>query len=238
MRLAFAVAAHLEPEILIVDEVLAVGDAEFQRKCIGRMSDISSKEGRTILFISHNMGAVERLCHKGIYLENGRVLYNGEIRDTIACYLGRVSKQNLVSFQARPGQPSITSVKIDEDELKLGNLTIDIDFESPFELIPPVPGVVVYSESSMPVWGSNSRFHRKDRLPQRASAGRVRMEAKALPLAPGNYLLSVWLSDERVDYDHKSDILSFDFRLEAADLARPRSEEVGHLDWAANWRIL
>jgi lipopolysaccharide transport system ATP-binding protein len=238
MRLAFAVAAHLEPEILVVDEVLAVGDAEFQRKCIGRMSDISTKEGRTILFISHNMSAVERLCQKGICLEDGRIIHKGEIRDTIACYLGRVSKQSFVSFQAKPGQPSITGVKIDEDELKLGNLIIDIDFVLPFELAPLVPGVVVYSETGMPVWGTNPLFHNRASPPQLANGGTVRMEAKALPLAPGNYLLSVWLSDDRVDYDHKSDVLSFDFRPGASDMARSPSDEVGHLDWSADWRTL
>lgn len=73
VRLAFAVAAHLESEILIVDEVLAVGDAEFQKKCLGKMGDVSSKEGRTVLFVSHNMGAVKSLCQTGILLKNGEV---------------------------------------------------------------------------------------------------------------------------------------------------------------------
>lgn len=73
VRLAFAVAAHLEPEILVVDEVLAVGDAEFQKKCLGKMSDVSSKEGRTVLFVSHNMGAVSALCNKAILMNGGKV---------------------------------------------------------------------------------------------------------------------------------------------------------------------
>src|SRR6266508_1419195 len=73
VRLAFAVAAHLEPEILIVDEVLAVGDAEFQRKCLGKMQDVATKQGRTILFVSHNMQAVQSLCSKGVLIEAGRV---------------------------------------------------------------------------------------------------------------------------------------------------------------------
>jgi lipopolysaccharide transport system ATP-binding protein len=73
VRLAFAVAAHLEPEILVVDEVLAVGDAEFQKKCLGKMNDVSQKEGRTVLFVSHNMGAISSLCNKAILLNNGQV---------------------------------------------------------------------------------------------------------------------------------------------------------------------
>jgi len=88
VRLAFAVAAHLESEILIVDEVLAVGDADFQKKCLGKMGDISKGEGRTVLFVSHNMAAVKSLCSKGIVLENGLVKYNGEVESAVSYYLG------------------------------------------------------------------------------------------------------------------------------------------------------
>ena len=86
VRLAFAVAAHLESEILIVDEVLAVGDAEFQKKCLGKMGDVSKGEGRTVLFVSHNMGAVKSLCDKGILLNNGRVQEHAVIDDVIRSY--------------------------------------------------------------------------------------------------------------------------------------------------------
>lgn len=86
VRLAFAIAGYLEPEILIVDEVLAVGDAEFQRKCLGRMKDVSVNEGRTILFVSHNMAAVRQLCNKGIVMHQGKVVFNGSIMQAIANY--------------------------------------------------------------------------------------------------------------------------------------------------------
>lgn len=86
VRLAFAVAAHLEPEILIIDEVLAVGDAEFQKKCLGKMEDVSKNEGRTVLFVSHNMGAVQSLCTRGIVLFNGETIYNGSPIDAITFY--------------------------------------------------------------------------------------------------------------------------------------------------------
>jgi lipopolysaccharide transport system ATP-binding protein len=86
VRLAFAVAAHLEPEILLVDEVLAVGDAGFQKKCLGKMSEVS-KEGRTVLFVSHNMGAVGNLCSKGILLEGGKITAYGPIKNVIGKYL-------------------------------------------------------------------------------------------------------------------------------------------------------
>ena len=87
VRLGFAIAAHLEPEILVVDEVLAVGDAEFQKKAIGKMQDVSKGEGRTVLFVSHNMAAVKSLCQKGIVLENGQLAFQGNIDDSLRYYL-------------------------------------------------------------------------------------------------------------------------------------------------------
>ncbi|MBP5771642.1 MAG: ABC transporter ATP-binding protein [Bacteroidaceae bacterium] len=87
VRLGFAIAAHLEPEILVVDEVLAVGDAEFQKKAIGKMQDVSRGEGRTVLFVSHNMAAVRRLCKKGVVLANGQLHYQGEINSAIDEYM-------------------------------------------------------------------------------------------------------------------------------------------------------
>jgi len=86
LRLAFAVAAHLEPEILIVDEVLAVGDAAFQKKCLGKMAGVA-KEGRTVIFVSHNMPAITRLCERAILLDQGRVLHDGSSHDVVSAYL-------------------------------------------------------------------------------------------------------------------------------------------------------
>ena len=87
VRLGFAVAAHLEPDILVVDEVLAVGDAEFQKKAIGKMQDISTGEGRTVLFVSHNMASVQSLCTRAIVLDNGAISFNGPTTEAIAHYL-------------------------------------------------------------------------------------------------------------------------------------------------------
>lgn len=89
VRLGFAIAAHLEPEILVVDEVLAVGDAEFQKKAIGKMQDVSKGEGRTVLFVSHNMAAVKNLCHRGIVLENGTLVFDGLVNEALNYYIGR-----------------------------------------------------------------------------------------------------------------------------------------------------
>ena len=88
VRLAFAVAAHLDPEILVVDEVLAVGDAEFQKKCLGKMGDISKKEGRTVLFVSHNMAAVRQLCGRGLLIKKGNIFSSGSVEKVIDDYQG------------------------------------------------------------------------------------------------------------------------------------------------------
>jgi lipopolysaccharide transport system ATP-binding protein len=93
VRLAFAVAAHLEPDILVIDEVLAVGDAEFQRKAIGKMRDISKGEGRTVLFVSHNMASVKQLCTRGIVLENGFIVFEGNVNDCVDYYLNTNNKE-------------------------------------------------------------------------------------------------------------------------------------------------
>jgi len=107
VRLAFAVAAHLEPEILIVDEVLAVGDAEFQKKAIGKMQDVSRNDGRTVLFVSHNMTAVKSLCKSGILLRNGSIELSGEIEKVVDFYLSDSTtnrvKNNFWEFDKAPG---------------------------------------------------------------------------------------------------------------------------------------
>ena len=91
VRLAFAVAAHLDPDILIVDEVLAVGDAEFQKKAIGKMKSVSEEGGRTVLFVSHNMDSIKKLCNVGIFMENGKIIYSGDINETIKLYNNRIT---------------------------------------------------------------------------------------------------------------------------------------------------
>ena len=105
VRLAFAVSAHLDPDILIIDEVLAVGDADFQKKCLGKMQDVSRTEGRTILFVSHSMAAVKELCNKGILLENGQVAFAGDVQETISRYLS--ADMTISSASAFLKDPSI-----------------------------------------------------------------------------------------------------------------------------------
>jgi lipopolysaccharide transport system ATP-binding protein len=133
VRLAFAVAAHLEPEILIVDEVLAVGDAQFQAKCLGKMQDVARGGGRTVLFVSHNMGAVQSLCSRVILLQKGSVEYDGNVIGGTASYLSFDGNSEVVERPMRSGSdPTIRRVKLEvhakDEEAYLDILT---EIESP-----------------------------------------------------------------------------------------------------------
>lgn len=142
VRLGFAVAAHLDPEILVVDEVLAVGDAEFQKKAIGKMQDVSKGEGRTVLFVSHNMAAVKNLCHNGIVLKNGKIDFIGNVNDTLERYLneqmGR-SQQNVSDIKDRSGNGAFIFSNITfkdqfgniRDTFKVGeSMIIELDIDT------------------------------------------------------------------------------------------------------------
>jgi lipopolysaccharide transport system ATP-binding protein len=132
VRLAFAVAAHLESEILIVDEVLAVGDAEFQKKCLGKMNDVSKGEGRTVLFVSHNMAAVKALCVKGIVLSNGANIFNGPISEAVSSYQNTgntvVSFEHKGEIEQAPGNKDIRILKFEVLALEGKIITISSGF--------------------------------------------------------------------------------------------------------------
>lgn len=117
VRLGFAVAAHLDPEILVVDEVLAVGDAEFQKKAIGKMQDVSQGEGRTVLFVSHNMSSIKALCRRGILLENGSIRFDGLVNDTVELYL----KGN----EFEEGGTIVSKARCVSNEIKLTNVLVN-----------------------------------------------------------------------------------------------------------------
>lgn len=133
VRLAFAVAAHLESEILIVDEVLAVGDAEFQKKCLGKMGDVSKGEGRTVLFVSHNMTAVSQLCREGIYLKNGKLLQKGKIKDITTLYLKDSEKGS--SFYRAVKHENNSGIYFSEISVLDSNLTPKSSFDYDNEII-------------------------------------------------------------------------------------------------------
>ena len=117
VRLGFAVAAFLDPEILVVDEVLAVGDAEFQKKAIGKMQDVSRGEGRTVLFVSHNMASVKQLCKSGVLLENGQVKYIGGINETVEYYIGEGGSSENQYFDDLSTAPGNDVIRIKSFEI-------------------------------------------------------------------------------------------------------------------------
>jgi lipopolysaccharide transport system ATP-binding protein len=146
VRLAFAVAAHLEPEILIVDEVLAVGDADFQKKCLGKMGDVAS-HGRTIIFVSHNMQAVQSLCKTALYLKSGKMVEVGRTDKVINNYLSREIKNcHSRSWDNPADAPGNDAVRLlraeiivhDEEDTDIITVNTSIDIEIEFELIKPV----------------------------------------------------------------------------------------------------
>lgn len=172
VRLAFAVAAHLEPDILIVDEVLAVGDAEFQKKCLGKMNDASKKEGRTILFVSHNMQAVNNLCHRAMLLQKGSMVKIGAADKVVNHYLSGIQQhmlsQQWADVETAPGNATIrvTSVKLApdlEDTLRpidiRTQLTLTFEFHNYEEGINLVTGIHLFTQSSECIFDVSSKPH-------------------------------------------------------------------------------
>jgi len=174
VRLAFAVAAHLEPEILIVDEVLAVGDAQFQKKCLGRMDEIG-KEGRTVLFVSHNMTAIKSLCSRAIWLNAGQVMDDGDTDTVVSNYLqngtGETLEQTWDIFEKAPGNDKIRLHRVcimpyDTDE---SEITVATKLRMEFEFWNTMPdaklnfsmhlynaeGLCILNSGSMLFTGSN-----------------------------------------------------------------------------------
>lgn len=177
VRLGFAVAAHLDPEILVVDEVLAVGDAEFQKKAIGKMKDVSKGEGRTVLFVSHNMESVQRLCTKGVLLKDGMLEYQGTVSDTIAIYQKMYVLQNRKQWLNPTGR-QVEGLRINEFSLKIGDnildrdvksddeLCVEIDFDLQKEFPDMVIGVSVFDEQGRYIYRTlnidvDDEFNRK-----------------------------------------------------------------------------
>jgi lipopolysaccharide transport system ATP-binding protein len=146
VRLGFAIAAHLEPEILVVDEVLAVGDAEFQKKAIGKMQDVSTNDGRTVLFVSHNMASVKTLCTTGLVLTNGTEAFVGDIKDSVGFYLqqGAIETTTQKTFSNNNKETSNENIELRKIEVKptKGNeLNIDSGISFTIEFENKVPNI-------------------------------------------------------------------------------------------------
>lgn len=203
VRLAFSVAAHLEPEILVIDEVLAVGDTEFQKKCLGRMNS-AAKSGRTILFVSHNMAAVKQLCTRGFYLQDGAMVFDGPINEVVDRYLdqNRASEKHFDTGAVR--------------YVKVGQTTIGIELEVRYvcqhELGLPNLGFVVNDNEGRPVFGSNPKIipgphHARTLYP---SEGTVKAVITAPALLDGVYSFSIWFGDKHEDLFSEPDCVSLE----------------------------
>ncbi|MDQ3635206.1 MAG: ABC transporter ATP-binding protein [Acidobacteriota bacterium] len=206
MRLAFAVAAHLEPEILMVDEVLAVGDLAFQRKCLSKMREVS-EHGRTIVFVSHNMQAVTRLCSRAIWLENGVIKEDAAAKDVVSNYLNSQtetsSQRHWENLLEAPGNNSakLRGVRV-FDKNDNGNSAFDIRFpvyvEMTYEILQEeqilMPGFQLFNEENICIFTSkdlNKKWRNKIR-PKGIYTSRVEIPSNFL--AEGNFYVSVSLT--------------------------------------------
>lgn len=207
VRLAFSVAAHLEPEILIVDEVLAVGDAEFQKKCLGKMDEVSKEEGRTILFVSHNMGAVESLCTSGILLENGHVLENAPVSEVIIKYLQNDRAEDRNGQWAFPDR-AIKGVKLYSDGIMTENvlagseLQVELDFDGSRSLENIVLGFTFRNSTGVNLTSFNNRHLAQKINTSPVKNGRIKVSIPNLPIyKQDRYWLDIYLGDLNEDFD-------------------------------------
>jgi len=218
VRLAFAVAAHLDPEILLVDEVLAVGDAAFQKKCLGKMGDVA-KEGRTVLFVSHNMAAIENLCSRAILLDNGHIIYSGDTRSVIQTYLKTISQQtgyiSLRSQKNRTGTGRIRFTHFYVEDINGEKLQVilsgqDVIFVFGFECKEgDKPTNVDFNFSIYTVTGERLVVFHTDLTNQTfsevPSKGEVRCYIPRFPLTSGRYIIYAEIEVNGIDADVPKD---------------------------------
>ena len=202
VRLAFAVAAHLDPEVLVVDEVLAVGDAEFQKKCLGKMEQVA-KGGRTVLFVSHNMSSIERLCSSAMVLGGGVVVSNSmSPRQAISLYLAKSTGQQ-VTFRGGPVRhASVTCSQHD--------ILIAVEYEAPYALSFPCLGFIISDHVGNPICGANPKIVPPLAPLPRSAQGRIEARITSPRLLSGTYRLSLWLGDGTTDFFGERDCLVFD----------------------------
>jgi lipopolysaccharide transport system ATP-binding protein len=200
VRLAFAVAAHLEPEILIIDEVLAVGDAQFQKKCLGKMQEVSQRDGRTVLFVSHNMAAISTLTQRVILLRQGAVEYSGLPAEGINLYMSNDAKVDAV-YQAAPAlkQPNITRVEIACSESPQTHASgkpwsVTFRFHYPFPAPNACLSFQIVNQYQNPVLHLCAYDHDLS-ICRGVGETEVRCRLPRLDLNVGSYFLKVYLSE-------------------------------------------
>ena len=233
LRLAFSVAAHLEPEILLIDEVLAVGDIEFQKKCIGKMEEISKNAGRTIVFVSHNTASVKQLCNKGLVLQKGESAFYGPIHDAISFYTGSflntVQQQNDNSYDLSQ-HPN--KVKKDEGLMKAtllvngevsniflpgATLGIELEYFLKTQLNHEDIGIVIKNEDHLPLIGLNNKHLGH---PIKLKTGLTSKASIIIPnlniYKPGRYYIDLYMGDPYHFYECLYDC--FYFTVEPTDV--------------------
>jgi lipopolysaccharide transport system ATP-binding protein len=242
VRLAFAVAAHLEPEILVVDEVLAVGDARFQRKCLGKMDEVA-RGGRTVLFVSHNMAAVQRLCTRAVLLDRGRLVFQGDPRATVARYLGGESR---IRFEAaaRTGQPQVIDVELVDPRTgaPLARPTITDPIGIRLRVAVPVPapglrcGIGILTADAVPLFTSNLDDVGRE-LPTGPGEFVLTAAIPAGSLLAGDYHVATCLWHAMDVVDLQEPALSFSAEAGASALYQRDGERKGFVHVPCTWEI-
>jgi lipopolysaccharide transport system ATP-binding protein len=234
VRLAFAVAAHLEPEILIVDEVLAVGDVAFRKKCLGKMQDVSSREGRTILFVSHDMDAIQRLCSRCILLQHGRALADGEPASVVAQYLSLHSIKGCpnawidLSHAARIGTGEARFVALQFSShcaetafqpYSKGPLEFSLAIESNTERLVGSIAISLCDRSGLRLVNADTVLIDRP-IPLGKGRNLMRLRINSLYLNPGVYRLGLWLADPIIAHttDTAYDYIESAFEMEVVKL--------------------
>jgi lipopolysaccharide transport system ATP-binding protein len=232
VRLAFAVAAHLDPDILIVDEVLAVGDAEFQKRSLGKMKEVSLNEGRTVLFVSHNLSSVMQLCTKGILLESGRTEGVMDVRQSVRNYLRQGQAQDAVEFPPE-GETYIQRAKV---KASSGQLELELELRGGNRLPEIVVSFVVYDHSFTPIYSSDARQDPSIVSPLKTTKDQSRVLVKILEpaLRSGTYLISLWVGSKERNYWHRLHCLRV--QVEDTRSIQP-SDEVGHIIPKTRWEL-
>ena len=207
VRLGFAVAAFLDPEILVVDEVLAVGDAEFQKKAIGKMKDVSQGQGRTVLFVSHNMASIRSLCKTGILLEKGQIAYMGDVDTAITLYLtnsdANLEGTPLAERKDRKGNGrcKFTSVYFEKEgnaiaSVAMGeSVVLKICIEADQNIEKAEVMFSIYNSYAVLITSSNSRFAMKDVLSLKKGKNWFEVKYDSLPISCGQYSINVRIWD-------------------------------------------
>lgn len=240
VRLGFAVAAHLDPEILVVDEVLAVGDAEFQKKAIGKMQDVSRGEGRTVLFVSHNMTSVRQLCRHGLLLNNGQVEMSGSVDAVINHYL---SGQRTLSDFERKGNGRVRAVRCEAgaDVIPLGeDLAIDIVLQvaQDCDLVDISFDIKddAYSEVAH-VSDYDDGFSLRNL--KEGEEYKVRCLLKGINLAPGSYTANLWIGSPYEMYDWLRECIHFTVTQDGGFIKRETPyDQTAKLVIPSSWSLI